>query len=358
MPAAAAQLLYMQPSAAEREEVSRPVAARPAAAALPLRLRLVRGFEQVLAAVFLLVHLRYALSAKQQSFRWWLLQAAALAPTTIGLIVFTQLSTPSWLAVRAWVITAIRLATSCMMWWAWDGHSKLATPATPGLLGAIVHWYRTMAGMRLLVVSVLSATLHLPPLATAIQQVLILPFVGTACDFCSTPLPTDPLTQRGLAALWSLLHAGTASLASPLAALADPRLPDGASPRLHCVSILSWHLMVLGLLLPTVLASLQTPLWQSLERGQLAAEQRLSLPPPQAQQQQGEKGTPGGGMLGAAIKGTRQAACAAVEGWARLDALLLRSSRTPEFAAVACLAAAGMWVFAASATTAAYTWRL
>lgn len=79
--------------------------------------------------------------------------------------------------------------------------------------------------MRLLVVSVLGCSLHLPPLATAVQQALILPFVGTACDYCSAPLLTDPLTQHRLAALWGLLHAGTASLASPLATLADPRVP-------------------------------------------------------------------------------------------------------------------------------------
>lgn len=332
--------------AAEAVMVQPAVAATTAAMVLPRRLRLVRHGEQLLAAVFLLVHLRYALNAKHQSLNWWLLQAAALAPTTIGLLVFLRLSTSSWLAVRSWVITAIRLSTSCMMWWAWDGHSKLAGPATPGFLGAVVDWYRTMAGMRLLVVSVLGCSLHLPPLATAVQQALILPFVGTACDYCSAPLLTDPLTQHRLAALWGLLHAGTASLASPLATLADPRVPETAIPRLHCVSILTWTLLALGLLLPTVLSSLQTPLSQSL-RGQLAAEQRLL----QAPQQRWNEG----GVLAVPLKHAKQTALAAVRMWDKLDALLLRSSRTREFAAGAVLAATGMWVLVASVTTAMYS---
>lgn len=86
--------------AAEAVMVQPAVAATTAAMVLPRRLRLVRHGEQLLAAVFLLVHLRYALNAKHQSLNWWLLQAAALAPTTIGLLVFLRLSTSSWLAVR------------------------------------------------------------------------------------------------------------------------------------------------------------------------------------------------------------------------------------------------------------------
>lgn len=55
------------------------------------------------------------------------------------------------------------------------------------------------------------------------------------------------------------------------------------------------------------------------------------------------------------LKHAKQTALAAVRMWDKLDALLLRSSRTREFAAGAVLAATGMWVLVASVTTAMYS---
>lgn len=89
-----------------------------------------------------------------------------------------------------------------------------------------------VAGCRLLAAVLVGCALHLPPLAMAVQQALIMPWVLATSDLCGAPLAADPLTQQRLAALHLTLDSLPVMLAPPQAPTSLSGQHQGVVPSL------------------------------------------------------------------------------------------------------------------------------
>lgn len=166
--------------------------------------------------------------------------------------------------------------------------------------------------------AVVSVVLHLQPLVLLMQQAAILPLLATSRDFCAAPLLTDPLTQQRLSKLWGLLQVVPLMPMPPLllhgtATQAGTEPSESDTARLQCLSVFTWHLLMLGAVVPVVVAACRVPLGAA--RHQQRHGQQQAQEEQQEQQQEVMRRRPDSSVLKAAVQQARRAAAAAGRAW-------------------------------------------
>ncbi|PRW58801.1 TIME FOR COFFEE isoform B [Chlorella sorokiniana] len=161
----------------------------------------------------------------------------------------------AWRRNRVWLIGLLRVSMVLV-----PSHrsSKEGTAvllhhaATPGLGGMLKDYLRVALGTRVLLQTVAAIILQQPPLAVLLQQCIISAMVSNTSGYCACPLLDNPLAAQRLAWLSRGLDA-VPLFTVPFTSAA--MLHRQGNPRCICMALLYMHQVVVGVLIPTVLAA-------------------------------------------------------------------------------------------------------
>ncbi|KAI3429271.1 hypothetical protein D9Q98_005368 [Chlorella vulgaris] len=296
-------------------------AASPSRRPLPLQLRLLRRLEQTAALIAVFTQLALFIRSRDVPRpAKELARQAALGLLRAGaLSVALCLPDRLWLKYRVALIVFFRAAiTLAHTLSEAPGQAEpslfTARPASPGFQGAVQDWLRVAVGTRLLVITVTGSILQLQPLAVVLLQTMLFAASADMRAVCSTQLLTDALSQRRLVGVRQVLEVAVPVL-GPIwshAAQTEAWRPEQSSRQGSCLTMLIFQHLVVGVVVPVVVAAhTSLPDWKAEEQ-----QQHLEQEP---QQQQ----SPALGLwqqhAAALIQQVQQLAAAAGRAWSRAN---------------------------------------
>jgi hypothetical protein len=291
---------------------------------VPSGLRLARRVETALIIWSLLIQARFFLHSEAQPSTARHLQAALLAMRISFLLISLTMPVRSWVRHRVWIIFLARVWVSRLSkLGSQEGHAVLLQrSASPGWLGCILDVLRVANGTRLLPSALTGALLHLPPLSVALQQFLTLVQLAPPRGYCAAPLLGDALTQQRVAAAWGVLELTPFTVPLPSV---DADVPAAHQPAVQCMAVLLWAQLMIGVVLPTLVAG--------------CTARAARLPEPQSQQEPQPHRT---GVLAAMRAAVRQAGSALSWLWSWMDSLVAEAACV--LASDPFYLASGIWV--------------